>query len=1128
MSSVPQEPKKKKVPTGASSSSAASSSGTSGKKRAITNAAESEVQPSKKTAISTSAKEPEVVATDAKITTIIQKFYTDPKFELEVRIGIDTESGKSKLDYTNFGRIFKYLNQYYKSAELFPSIELDIIAKYELQDYRITIIGQEYIDLFSSNENMETDIIPKDYKRIIKKTVDENSIIVNPDYEYKIKLSKEEPIGQDIPLSNVKFIRFKKRYSFFRQMQSSEEISPFKLDLTIVKNYTGDMNEIATTYEFELELLHTNTRLRLSDASEFNSILDEFIILFQDTGFKYSVVQLDRVKNEIMSVSPKSKGYKDVIFMGAKPSSFTLENVSAFDPINGKYSVTVKADGERFLFFISNNELFLVNSNFNVFPLEIQIDQSSSNMNGSILDGEYVRRVNQFLIFDIFFYGSKDVRGLNLYNGKSETESRYKYMSRFMEFFSSATTKKKSSSHATELPFSIRIKKYIFYDEYDSNLDFYNDSMKILNTSYDYGTDGLIFTPCFMSYPLYGGTFKETIKWKPESENTIDFLVEFTEQRKTVANVTYVIAQLYVSGPNNEKMPFRPDISNSKYTATDVQYMYIPIIHQRMKSKDGIDIRDKTIIECCWADLVEFYKPNIASAIFTNGWCPYRQRIDKTAKYYDTGKIQGTANFVRVANDIWDSILNPVSLKSVFNVEDNAEDIQKPRFQKLNPNYNILELILGTIRTNMCVEYLGKSLLDFSENPIAFNFDLKLFLTKLKILKYMNIISPDYKIEFENLKEKLSDTYSNSKYLISKFKISENALFENVGEPIKKNWDELNNVAFSTFEQYYKNIYQEMQQENVFATSFLSIGNYFKTKDHLYMTLWNISNALKIGSEWIIFFLNGNKVEKLLEREKKYIFKVNHEPFYEMLKRYSSVPDKFGKMILVKKGDSNEYNTEYLFYPEELYTLLNSFGFSDPISIDIFQLITTGNQDKPQASQSNEFFTESLESGFELSTFLKRTVNSDFKKFIGLLDAVKVTKVRDIKATNSVKLNERNGKVILTPTESMVDDSGEYSTSKTTQSSSVQQSVSAEYVTPDRFTTSEAPSIDASTTATTSTGYASTTATTSSTFDNQQSSSKESTFSYATEQSMEINEPPKKEQVKTRKPRKPREPKNPK
>lgn len=1127
MSSTSQKAKKTKMAPGASeasSSSGPSSSGTSGKKRPISNTP-SEVQPPKKTAITTSAKQPEAVATDAKITTIIQKFYTDPKFELEVRIGIDTESGKSKLDYTNFGRIIKYLNQYYKSAEVFPSIELDIIAKHELQEYRVTIIGQEYIDLFSSNENMEIDIIPKDYKKIIIKTVDENSIVVNQDYEYKIKLAKEEPISQDIPLNNIKFFRFKKRYSFFRQMQSSQDISPIKLDLTIVKNYTGEMNEIATTYEFEMELLHTNTRQRVTDASDFYSILDEFIILFQDTGFKYSVLQLERVKNEMKSVSPKSKGSKDALFMGAKPSSFTLENVLQFDPLNEKYSVTVKADGERFLFFISNNELFLVNSNFNVFPLEIHIEETSNNMNGSILDGEYVTRLNQFLIFDIFFYGSKDVRGLYLYNGKSErTESRYDYMSRFMEFFTSVKTIKKSSSHATDLPFSIRIKKYIFYDEYESNLEFYNDSMRMLNTSYDYGTDGLIFTPCSLSYPLYGGTFKETIKWKPESENTIDFLVEFTEQRKIVANVTYVIAQLYVSGPNNEKMPFRPDLSNSKYTATDVQYMYIPIIHQRMMSKDGIDIRDKTIIECSWGDLVEFYKPNIASAIFANGWCPYRQRIDKTAKYYDTGKIQGTANFVRVANDIWNSILNPVSLKSVFNVEES----KKTRFVKSNPNYEILESIMGTIRTNLCLGYREKSLLDFSENPIAFNFDLNLFLTKLKILKYINIISPDYKLEFENLRDKLS----SPTFLISKFKISENALFENVGDPIKKNWDEKNNVAFGTFEQFYKNIYQEMEQENVFATSFLSIGNYFKTKDHLYMTLWNISNALKIGSEWIILFLNGNKVEKLLDREKKYIFKVNQEPFYEMEKRYNNVSDKFGKMILVKKGDSNEYSTEYLFYPQEFSTLLKSFGFSEPVSIDILKLITAENQSKPEASsEANKFFTESFESELEISTFLKRTVNADFKKFIGLLDAVKVTKVRDIKSTNSVRLNEKNGKVILSqnlaPTDSM-DVSGENESGPTTEtisstaipasSATPSATPSTESITSTSISTSKSLSTAMSTKLPTSSATPSTSISTATATDTAMSTELP-TSSATPSTSMEIEKPKEK---KTRKPRAPK------
>jgi hypothetical protein len=949
---------------------------------------------------------PEMQAIDAQLNTILQKFYLDTLYELEVRIGIDAASGKSKMDYTTFGRIFQYLNRHYTSADVFPTIELDISVKHQQQDYRVTIIGQEYVDLFSTVEAMNLDIIDRNYRRVIRKTVDSTSVINNADYEYKVKLSKEEPIETSIPLNAVRFYRFKKRYSFHTQMPE-KEVPTFRLDLTIVKNYSPDMAEQVTTYEFELEFLHCTPRNQVTDTATFHRILDEFIILYQDTGFKYSVTELDKVRNEIIRLSPKRGELREATFIGAKPSSFTKENVSSIDPVGQKYSVTIKADGERYVLFIFNNEMYLVSANFKVVPLQKRIesgdilDEYKNNMNGSMVDGEYIRQTNQFLIFDIFYYGSKDVRSHVLYSRRTgseiQTQTRYNFMLKFENYLKSKQLKTLGTSHATELPFSIQLKQYIFYDDFQDNQKYYEGSLKIFNEPYEYSIDGLIFTPCDKPYPMYGGTFMETIKWKPERENTIDFLVEFTERRKTIANVTYVVAQLFVSAGRGEKIAFQPDLSYSEYTNTEVQYMYIPIIHQKMKSNDGIEIRDKTIIECCWSDLVEFYKPNISKGVFVKGWCPYRQRIDKTAKYYESGKIAGTANSVHVANDIWSSILKPITLESVFRIREK----QTETYKEVNHNYKICEHMINTVRKNLYMQYADRAAIDFSSNPLVFHYDL-FSAAAPRFPMYLSVMSGDYIDVYREMNEKIL-LQKEKEFSVAKFNISEKVLFQSSGKTKETYWDASNNLKYKEFSRYFEAIYS--LKDRVFATSFLSVGKYFKSKDHLYMTMWNISNALCVGSEWVLFFMNGSRVEKLLERENRYVFQANQQAFFEIEKKYGYGTTKFEKLITVKHGDSNEYHSEYLFYPDVLYSMLNEFGFSDPVPFELYSLL----ENKPATAGGT---IESI--GESVGSFLKKSAHSDFKLFFELFDAVRITKVRDIQSKNSVHINNISGKIIFT------------------------------------------------------------------------------------------------------------------
>jgi ribA/ribD-fused uncharacterized protein len=221
---------------------------------------------------------------------------------------------------------------------------------------------------------------------------------------------------------------------------------------------------------------------------------------------------------------------------------------------------------------------------------------------------------------------------------------------------------------------------------------------QLLDTQFEYPTDGLIFTPRASAVgPVSerkGSTWTTVYKWKPPIQNSIDFLVKLQPGEaydpvldKPVRKGTLYVArnpgtdilypcetltgeykvpelplELKYNSADRVPSPFQP----STPRAPEASELLVPVDAKGIPvDMEGKRVEDTTIIECS-RDTV------------TNRWNILRTRYDKTYQLRVKGEPQ-FGNDIWTAEDIWTNIHSPITedmLRSVSTVpvDDLAED----------------------------------------------------------------------------------------------------------------------------------------------------------------------------------------------------------------------------------------------------------------------------------------------------------------------------------------------------------------------------------------------------------------------------------------------------------------------
>jgi hypothetical protein len=394
----------------------------------------------------------------------------------------------------------------------------------------------------------------------------------------------------------------------------------------------------------------------------------------------------------------------------------------------GDYNVTDKADGLRcFMIVARDGRIYMIDRNLNVYNTGRRLgDTDTAEWQGVILDGEWVTQnkenapISRYYAFDIL-YGRRgeDVTGRPFISRGSEGleggPSRHKELLEAVSVLDTAPYLIKRIPDSNKLSIHAKVFETV-KDPHSEPNGIFNVAANILERTKrdaEYHTDGLIFTPNGSPLPKSGGRWVQQFKWKPASMNSVDFLV-VTEKERGVGgrptNKEYITTKLredtnqivrvktlrlFVGGATHpalenpretvlQEKPFpKPSELRANYRPVEFApqppdpmgaICYVAINagatdaamaapeSQTIASYDdniysdesGDPIHDRTIVEMVYD----------VRAPAGWRWKPLRVRWDKTEKF-GRGEISGTLNSDSNANDVWQSIHDPITEKMI-------------------------------------------------------------------------------------------------------------------------------------------------------------------------------------------------------------------------------------------------------------------------------------------------------------------------------------------------------------------------------------------------------------------------------------------------------------------------------
>lgn len=650
-------------------------------------------------------------AESKKIQTLIQDWLSHPEQELEATFGAD-----GIVDATTFLNIAQRLRA--KGYEPLPQDDrMSIITP---NNIRLSLQGLGVLQTYCRDNALES----KPYTAMIKDRTSLESNIDLEEYQCRIKSRREIPLSKDDPRIRELIERWgavRKAYRLIRRWTFKGK--GMRIDMSIVRSTPKDSKGeyrwsrtfqdynifgSAPVYEVEVELLREEgTSTPEGAVSTLVRGIGEILRAIQKNTLLIRKSIRDKVISQYTLLNGSDK------FRGVAP--ITLERANMISEIDEKipnirtgYNVTDKADGLRCLGFCdSKGELFLIDMGMTVYRTGLQNAECAD----SLLDGEWVTKnkdgkaINHFLLFDIYYAPDKtSVSDLPFaIPGASETDetpTRWWHLRSWITQWNTegATTIIARSGITDVTRLHVTMKKFIIAPASEPTAIF-NACARILDTPQIYNTDGLILTPNDKPLPSRAGdTFYEQFKWKPASDNTIDFLINIekdfatptmdkvttgvhpisgeTTRFKTlrlfvgsVRDSAYddpratILNQLPLPNPRaGGKQTYKPTLFiPSEYSDTMANTCYCPVAFDPESGQEVIvtehtnePISNRSIVEMRYDPLQD---PGWR-------WIPMRIRHDKTERM-QKGVIARTLNSEKVANSVWNSIHDPVTVSMI-------------------------------------------------------------------------------------------------------------------------------------------------------------------------------------------------------------------------------------------------------------------------------------------------------------------------------------------------------------------------------------------------------------------------------------------------------------------------------
>ena len=608
------------------------------------------------------------------------------------------------------------------------------INRVNISDYNIIINHKEEKNLERNDREM------RDYLDLLKLHSNKYSLI------YKTYRMKNRYSFLSTGTYMYGGCRFRLRLDITMIKQTDEPCQQF------IKS--GVMNK-ENQYEIELEFVEVeNISDDVGDVDDVDvdTLFDEYKylekiitkIICMKNNYPYiiSKAQEDSIKIDYLeAISSLKSGINS--FINPRPVSLELQHLKK---IKKNYCVTDKADGVSKLLYINGGgELYLIDYNMRFYKTEITCP--TEELHDTIINGEYLNLdkdknlINLFMAYDIYYYNGDDVSGSEFRNtDNNDNNDRYSKLQDAISIIATCSEVAGRQLDETVYPeghmpikvqnpgIVIRMKKFEFVDDKKNIFECSKTIWdKYTGGEYKEGSadggvvgggggggeskgagggggdgispyklDGLIYTPTNVGVGNFlGKTWFSNYKWKPEYDNTIDFLIkedkvgirsvpiseigsncyefEYIKYKTFTLNVGYNVPKdkycsQFDSHTNNyisrKFTPSNPTLGNAHVAKLEIDSHTNNIYGNEYDHETGMwgntrdRIRGDTIVEFAYIN------SDIAGQDEFN-WMPVRTRYDKTKEYKNfklTG--EGRPNYGNnhyTANSVWNNIFNPVT-----------------------------------------------------------------------------------------------------------------------------------------------------------------------------------------------------------------------------------------------------------------------------------------------------------------------------------------------------------------------------------------------------------------------------------------------------------------------------------
>uniref|UniRef100_A0A6C0JC56 mRNA (guanine-N(7))-methyltransferase n=1 Tax=viral metagenome TaxID=1070528 RepID=A0A6C0JC56_9ZZZZ len=678
--------------------------------------------------------------------------------------------------------------------------------------------------------------------------------------------------------------------------------------------------------------------------------------------------------------------------------------------IRKNYCVTEKADGERNLLLInSKGEIHLLNRQGNIKFTNCKTDNlQNCLLDGEyITKDKEGNNIRLFMIFDIYFSNGRDLREIQFMRTKQNIEDEIGNKSRFEEL-EDLLKMININKGESKTEFILEPKTFLLGDELDfdeskvelvrkleetyrtngsglkelrktkKDIKIFTQTKKIMDkiseSSYIYKTDGLIFTPVNLKVGegetkknRYGGRWNRVFKWKPSTENSIDLRVIFLKDEEgelieCYSKAGYDIKRYYKTrlycGYNpkehNELNGLKVVNELSEYPNSYTMIPFEPLdpyvhntsycnLSSSLRCENGDLIRDNSIVEFVYdRNEEENYR-----------WKPLRVRDNLMPNAFST------------ALNVWNTTFHPIT-NHMITTGDGIPDLCSKYYSEFKDRISHMSKVAKF--HNLVKKYLIQSIAKENDTLLDFGTGEGGDLLKWVGAKLGMVVG------IENNSSNISNVTKGAckRILNEREKQPKNELLKNIyiiwgdaSKNLKTNEsgnDELNKYYMdvlwgNTISDRFITRYESENMERGrgvcadgfnMATAMFSMHYFFENDKTLFGFLQNLSDNLKVGSQFVACLFDGSKIFDMLKS------KDVHEQHdkdgklcWSIRKKYSNTKlnnnkDSLGMTIGVYVNTFHKEINEYLVNLDYLESILPKFGLAMMGKTETFKNIYNG------------------------------------------------------------------------------------------------------------------------------------------------------------------------------------------